>query len=394
MEAWLRHRERPAPLAVQPDLTPWRQGWRLALALVIGLLTWGSVLGAELDGRGLAGAGIDLAAGVVAMVLVWWRRRRPVAIGLATAVLSCVSGLAAGPAVLAAVSVATRRRWRGIVLVGLTNFTAGIVLTRIVVDSENRAPWWVDVSVNAAFTAGTLGWGMYIGSRRELLWTLRRRAELAEAEQELQADRARETERARIAREMHDVLAHRISQISMHAGALSFREDLTPAQVRESAGVIQQKAHEALTDLRAVLGVLRDPAGDRVVPQPTHADLPRLIQEARDDGLNIAFTDTLPEALPDPLGRTVYRVVQEGITNARKHAPDTLLTVRLDGAPAHGVEVTLRNPLGFVRARTPAPGARLGLIGLAERAELAGGRLTHGVHDDAFEVRAWLPWAS
>ena len=73
-----------------------------------------------------------------------------------------------------------------------------------------------------------LGWGMYIGSRRELIWTLRNRAERAEAEQELRVGQARSNERARIAREMHDVLAHRISQISMHAGALAYRDDLTP----------------------------------------------------------------------------------------------------------------------------------------------------------------------
>ena len=81
--------------------------------------------------------------------------------------------------------------------------------------------------INVTFMASVLGWGMYVGSRRELVWTLRQRAERAEAEQELRVAQARSNERARIAREMHDVLAHRISQISMHAGALAFRDDLT-----------------------------------------------------------------------------------------------------------------------------------------------------------------------
>src|SRR4029079_4824335 len=129
---------------------------------------------------------------------------------------------------------------------------------------DDGDPWWVDLLINSVVTAGVLGWGMYVGSRRELVWTLRQRAERAEAEQELRVAQARSNERARIAREMHDVLAHRISQISMHAGALAFRDDLTAAEMRSSAQVIQEKAHEALADLRGVLGVLRDDAGERL----------------------------------------------------------------------------------------------------------------------------------
>ncbi|GAA4117168.1 histidine kinase [Nocardioides fonticola] len=389
-------RQRPAPAAYQPQLTRWRHGWRFALALVIGGTAWATVAAREYDAGGLALLGLDAGLGTLAFVAVLWRRRWPVPIGLLTSLLGCASGLAAGASTLAAVSVATRRRYREIAVVGVANFASGLMLTRLVLPDPDADPWWFDVIVNAIFTAGMMGWGMYIGSRRELYWTLQRRAELAEAEQELQAQRARENERARIAREMHDVLAHRISQISLHAGALSFRDDLTAEQMRESATVIQQKAHEALTDLRGVLGVLRDPVtgrldADTAVPQPTYIDLPRLVEECRHEGLNLDYADHLGEPLPDALGRTVYRIVQEGITNARKHAPDTLLTIRLGGDPARGVEVVLDNPLGF--SRRPTPGAGLGLIGLAERAELAGGRLVHGVRGSHFEVRAWLPWA-
>ena len=91
------------------------------------------------------------------------------------------------------------------------------------------------------------------------MWTLKNRAERAEAEQELRTSQARANERARIAREMHDVLAHRISQVSMHASALAFRTDLDAEEMRASATIIQDTAHQALDDLRAVLGVLRDP---------------------------------------------------------------------------------------------------------------------------------------
>ncbi|MCR8526381.1 histidine kinase dimerization/phosphoacceptor domain-containing protein, partial [Escherichia coli] len=144
--------------------------------------------------------------------------------------------------------------------------------------------------------SGMFAWGLYLGSRRELLWTLRDRAERAESEQQLRASTARDAERARIAREMHDVLAHRISQVSMHAGALAFREDLTAEQMRTSAAVIQAKANEALTDLRAVLGVLREQETGRPVepPQPTYGDIPALVADAREEGMSIEFTDDLP----------------------------------------------------------------------------------------------------
>jgi signal transduction histidine kinase len=238
---------------------------------------------------------------------------------------------------------------------------------------------------------------MYIGSRRELIWTLRQRAERAESEQGLRVEQARGNERARIAREMHDVLAHRISQISLHAGALAYRDDLTADQMRESAGVIQAKAHEALTDLRGVLGVLRDDStGElRDRPQPTYADVPRLVAEAREAGAAVDFRTTLADEtvdVPDIVGRTLYRIVQEGITNARKHAPGARLSIDVTGSPEDGVTIVLRNPLGFSTSGTP--GAGLGLVGLCERAELRGGRLAGGREDGSFVLRGWIPWAA
>jgi signal transduction histidine kinase len=309
------------------------------------------------------------------------------------------SGVAAGPAILAAVSLATRRRYWELAVIAAVSMAAGQAVVSIQ-PGRGEAPW-VTLIVNAVFTVAVLGWGMYIGSRRELVWTLRHRAERAEAEQELRVAQARGNERSRIAREMHDVLAHRISQISMHAGALAFREDLTADEMRASASVIQEKAHEALTDLRGVLGVLRDETTGALVsaPQPTYADLPVLVEEAGASGLRIDFHDRLDpagEQVPDVVGRTVYRIIQEGITNARKHAPGTLLTIELGGSPRDGVDIVLRNPMGFRTTRTP--GAGLGLVGLSERAELRGGRLEAGrerTHDGpTFVLRGWIPWAA
>nr|WP_246416098.1 histidine kinase [Nocardioides luti] len=369
--------------------------WRLALMLLISAVAWGPVLQRQwTDHHALLWA--DVLIGVPAYVLVTWRRRWPLPMALVLGAVSSFSGLAAGPATLAAVSLATRRRLWPIAAVAVVTLCAGQTFSTMQ-PANGADPYWVTLSINAAFTAGILGWGMYIGSRRELLWTLRSRAERAEAEQELRVARARGNERARIAREMHDVLAHRISQISMHAGALGYREDLTADEMRASAVVIQEKAHEALTDLRGVLGVLRDTETGELLhtPQPTYADLPVLVQEVQETGLHVEYHDLLERddvAVPDAAGRTVYRIVQEGITNARKHAPGALLTIQVSGSPTDGIDILLRNPLGFGRSRTP--GAGLGLVGLAERAVLRGGRLEHRRDGSTFVLHGWIPWTA
>ena len=381
--------DRPDPEAYQPRLSVWGHTWRMVAMLSISALAWLPVV----DDQSEVLWTIDVTLGVAAYVLVFFRRRWPVPIAVLLNVISVGSGIASGPAVLATVSVATRRRWREMALAGSTGFASAQLFT-LLQPGSNQDPFWLNLTLNVIAGGAILGWGMYLGSRRELMWTLRHRAERAEAEQELRVEQARANERARIAREMHDVLAHRISQVSMHAGALTFREDLTPEEVRISAGVIREKAHEALTDLRGVLGVLRGEDGElALAPQPTYADLDELVAEARESGLAIDYHDrvTTPEHVPDAAGRTLYRIVQEGITNARKHAPNTLLTIELKGSPEHGLDVTMRNPLGF-GSRTPGSG--LGLVGLAERTELRGGGLAHRREDGSFVLHGWIPWAA
>jgi signal transduction histidine kinase len=247
--------------------------------------------------------------------------------------------------------------------------------------------------------------GFYIGARRELIANLHERAETAEREQALKAETAREAERTRIAREMHDVLAHRISLVAMHAGALAYRTDLGREETAEAAGVIRDNAHLALTELRQVLGVLRPEAagadgGHAEPPQPTLAQLGALAAESADAG-NAVRVDTtgLPGGdgsaladLPVTSSRTAYRIVQESLTNARKHAAGAAVDVRLAGGPGGLLTLEVHNSRP-VRAGTTVPGAGMGLTGLTERAELVGGVLEHGFEKDgSFAVRAWLPW--
>ncbi|MEU0076633.1 histidine kinase [Micromonospora tulbaghiae] len=228
--------------------------------------------------------------------------------------------------------------------------------------------------------------GLWIRARRDALAALRDRAERLEREQEARADRVRADERARIAREMHDVVAHRVSLMVVHAGALEVTT-ADPATV-ETAGLIRSTGRAALTDLREVLGVLRQ---ERPLPAPGWDTVDDLVRESRAAGLRVSRTDEgTPGPVPDAVARTVHRVVQEGLTNARKHAPDAAVDVCLRHL-ADGVEVSVRNEPSD-SAGPVLPGAGLGLVGLRERVELTGGRLTAGpTPGGGFLLRALVP---
>ena len=180
---------------------------------------------------------------------------------------------------------------------------------------------------------------------------------------------------------MHDVLAHRLSLLSVHAGALEFRPDAPAEEVAEAAGVIRESARAALDELRGVIGVLREDGRETLTqpPQPTLADLADLVEESRSAGMRMTTDQAGDVAPPVAVGRTAYRVVQEGLTNARKHAPGAAVTLTVE---AHDgdlqVEIRSLAPVA-VAAGSALPGAGSGLIGLAERVTLAGGELERGV---------------
>jgi signal transduction histidine kinase len=384
--------QEPTPAQYQPRITPWGHLWRTTVVLLVSAAAWAPVAQAQLD-QAPVYFWVDLGVGLASFGLMFLRRRFPFPIAVLLQLVAVFSASSAGPSLLTCVSLATRRVLWQIVVVG----AVGVVTSQIFATyqpSPGNDSWALNLVIGLLFAVAALASGMYIGSRRALVWTLRDRAERAEAEQEVRVAQARSAERARIAREMHDVLAHRISLVSMHAGALAYRDDLSPEQVRDSAEVIQDKAHEALTDLRQVLGVLRgDEPGVGHRPQPTFADVPALVDEAREAGMRVRYDERVvtAAAMPEQVGRTVHHVVQEALTNARKHAPGTQVTVAVTGGQGDGVEVTVRNHrlIGHV---TSTPGAGLGLVGLAERVELAGGTLEHHDGPDTFTLRVRLPW--
>jgi signal transduction histidine kinase len=410
----------PAAALAPPRLGPWSRTWRYLLAVGSGLVFWVFIshdLGAAaLADEDVAGGLVllDLTLGLVAVGLLPLRRRRPLLIAVLITTLTALSAFAIGPAMLALVSLATRRRWREVAVVGAVWVLASTVYEVLYQGSSASedvgVPWLLLALGLSLLLLGLLvATGFYVGARRELLQTLRLRAEAAERAQESRAAEARQAERTRIAREMHDVLAHRISLVAMQAGGLAYREDLSRAQITASAETIRDSAHRALGELREVLGVLR--ADDDTVvpteheaPQPTLAELPALLADADEAGTPARLdVSGLPggdrsalAGLPETASRTAFRVLQEALTNARKHAPGQEVRVRLAGAPGERLLVEARNPVpAGVAAGAAAPGAGLGLIGAAERAELLGGSLEHGIEQDGrFAVRVWLPWPS
>ncbi|MGI5403782.1 sensor histidine kinase [Streptomyces sp. CA-135486] len=363
------------------------------IAAVIGLLA--SEAGAQAGNSELV-VFADQLVGAAACCALWARRRAPLGLAIGLIVVSVVVPVAAGALLVSLFSLAVHRPFKPVALVGA--LAIGGSAAQAAVRPDPGMSFLASVLTGLILILLVIGWGLLVRARRQLFVALRERALRAETEAELRAEQAQRLAREAIAREMHDVLAHRLTLLSVHAGALEFRPDAPPAQVARAAGVIRDSAHDALQDLREIIGVLRAPGEsegpDR--PQPTLASLGALVDESREAGMKVTLDNRItdPAAVPAATGRTVYRIAQEGLTNARKHAPGTEVTVVVSGGPGSGLTVEVDNPaqLGEVEK---VPGSGQGLIGLTERATLAGGRLDHGATDDGgFHVRAWLPWAA
>jgi signal transduction histidine kinase len=261
--------------------------------------------------------------------------------------------------------------------------------------------WWSDAGVQEVGYIAVmfgLGWaaGVVVAARRAYIQELEARtAALTAARQEL-AERAVADERARIARELHDVIAHAMSVITVRAGVGAHLLPTRPAAAAEALGVIERTGREALVEMRRLLAVLREPHPNEAAPdatappaapQPGLVDLPRLACQMGSAGVAVSLTtEGNPAPLPAGLDLTAYRVVQEALTNVAKHARDSRATVTV----RHGddaLELEVRNP-GPVNSPV-RPGQ--GLLGMAERVALYGGQLETGPDREGFRVWARFP---
>ncbi|MBO3745274.1 hypothetical protein J5X84_04275 [Streptosporangiaceae bacterium NEAU-GS5] len=338
------------------------------------------------------------ASGLVASAALWFRTGHPVAVTAVTGLGYALSGNP-GPLLISLFSSANARvgtRFLVLAAIGVAGFLAPDVVWQL--SGENQA--WVDAVRDAVAATGvTMAAGGYAASRRELTASLRERAERAEAEQRLRNQQARTAERARIAREMHDVLAHKVALISLHAGGLEVNPGADPSRIESEAALIRATAQQAQHELRKILGLLR------ADPIEEHPDLRKLVDSWEAAGNTVTLENEV-DVLPAPMARAAYRLVQEGLTNAHRHAPGAPVTVSVSastsasasasGGAHDGVTIAVVN-LPATRAAGPLAGSGVGsgvgLVGLSERFQLIGGTVRGGPEDGGgWRLEGHLPW--
>jgi signal transduction histidine kinase len=337
----------------------------------------------------------------VASAALYWRRRAPVVVlgvAVATWAVTLGSGYAdlGGVAIIALYSAgryAIQDRW--------VHLGVGAAIVLVVVDGLTDPVPWGEVVLGAVVMFGA--W--YVGRRVRLR---QERAAQLLREQAAEARRVVIEERTRIARELHDVVAHRVSVMTVQAGAAKAVAAEDPAAALQAMGAVEEAGRQALDELRHLLGVLRPATGlDGLGPQPGLADLPRLVEEVRGAGLEVSLaTDGVPAELPARVDLSAYRIVQEALTNVLKHAgPGAHTEVRL-GTDRSGIVIeVLDDGRGTAKSVESASGrqpedpdrqdrrsAGHGIVGMRERALLLGGTLdARSRPGGGFRVVAHLP---
>jgi len=377
-------------MSLRQRLWPGLRGRGIALEAGLALLsTVGIGVGLQTPEGSTAPSWVGYAGGVVVGVaLLFLRRRAPLVPFVLTAALSLVS-----PATTVAVPLTSYAVGR---YVGRWPVLAGAAVAGSVALVE---PWtlstlddWLGAAAGIAvgvILAGALG--AWARTRAALVTALTERAERAESEQELMARDAVLTERTRIAREMHDVVGHRVSLMVLQSGAIEMAA-ADRDRVEQLSRQVQTAGRQALEELRQMVGVLRaeDVDDDAPLgPQPGLADLSRLVAQSRDAGMTVELRPLPDEPVDPSVGRAAFRIVQEAVTNAAKHAPGARVCVTVERRTG---ELLVRVINGPAAARAESPGGGYGLVGLAERVRTLGGRLDAGPRlDGGFAVEAVLP---
>ena len=388
----LSHMWRP----LRGPFTRWPRGADAVLAIVVFLATvFLSPEDSDQDFVIRAIGDVPIAAYVIFAVAsgaLYWRRSWPlVALGLTLAASALSWGLGGSPydyfgmpvALYGVGRYATSDRW------SYASVGAAIAVAAIS-DVVDEGPV-TDIG-SAAFVL-FLVW--YIGNRIRMrgdyLTLLQERATQLEREQAAEARRAVSEERTRIARELHDVVAHRVSLMTVQAGAAKTVAAADPKGAVQAMEAVEQAGRQALDELRHLLGVLRPEAEvDGLGPQPGIAEVPRLVDQLREAGLHVSLTmDGLQTDLPARVDLSAYRIVQEALTNVLKHAGASARTeVRLS-TDNHGVAIDV---LDNGHGATILPGSGHGIAGMRERAQLLGGSLDAGPRPGGgFRVVAHLP---
>ncbi len=354
------------------------------------------ILATTLVHGGASARALPVALGLAAAMSLWGRRRAPgftLAIsGALVAVLLHVDGSAGTVAVLAPAAALyslsiTRGRTQQLVA-ALTAVAAVIVADAL----HSGRPTILQTLGHVALVAIPLLAAEAMRTHRSYLSVLQERLELAERTREQESERRAEQERMRIARELHDIVAHTLTTINIQAGAAA--ERLGPGDPRAALERIEDASHEAIGELRAILGVLRDPDGSDAprVPAPGVDSVAELVQRAHNAGVEVALeiNGERPLRLSDAVSLAAYRIVQESLTNARRHAAGAIVRVNLRFDSAR-LSLTVENgPGAQASSNGTVPG--VGMAGMHERTSALGGTLHAGPVPDGFRVQAELPY--
>ncbi|MFB6672106.1 sensor histidine kinase [Streptomyces sp. NPDC056390] len=316
----------------------------------------------------------QLTAAAVACAALLFRRRFPLAVFLLTLPASLLLEVVVAP-IAALFTLAERSRDRQLLAVCAVLSAAASAMPWPLseITSDGRTWTLIQFVYLLATAIAPVLLGQLIQAQRELARQLVEIEERREHEQALHEQTVLARERAQLAREMHDVVSHQVSLIAVRAGALQVAAK--DPDSREAARTIRSLSANTLDELRHMITLLRasGTSATELTPQPTLADLRRLVATS---GINAELTGTLPDDIDTTAQRTVYRTVQEALTNVRKHAPGAAASVGLWHDVTHfGVDIVNAAP---TRPSLPLPGSHHGLIGLKERAELLGGTLKSG----------------
>ncbi|MCX2734265.1 histidine kinase [Saccharopolyspora sp. NFXS83] len=347
---------------IERPLRPWAEA---ALLLAVGLLS-------AQEGYVVAGGTVlspQVGAAVLTTAALAWRTRYPaVPAALATALAAALGAVL--PLVVVLFSFASRGR-----LVAAASCATAAMVGNLLVQPQ-QSLWSTRSYGPVLLLVSVVALGMWASSRRRLLTSMTAQVEQLRVERELRAEHARLAERVRVASELHDALAHSLSVLALHTGALQRHSANLPPQVADRIDLLRATSTDALRDLRDVLGGLRAPDTDGAPGPRQLRELPVLLDEARAAGQQVeAEIRGTATALPFSHRLAIYRVVQEALTNARKHAPGSSVRVRVDHGPPESA-VDVENTAGEPGSHQE-PGGH-GLLGLAERVDALHGRLEHG----------------
>jgi signal transduction histidine kinase len=363
--------------------------------LVVGaVIALGGVLRAGGNARPLA-----LAVGIAAAATLVARRRAPgwtlAVSGALTLILVHIDASAGATAVLApavALYSLALRRGRAARMLAAVAAVAAVVLADML---HAGSPDLLHTLAHVLLVAIPLLVAEVHRTRHAYIALLRERLELAERTREQEASRRAEQERMRIARDLHDVVAHTLTTINVQAATAAELLGRDPGHAKAALETIEDASRDAIGELRAILGVLRD-GEDRdapLTPAPGVDDVAGLVRRAREEGVDarIDVVGAQPEHVPDAVSLAAFRIVQESLTNARRHAAGAPVRVRLAFAP-DGLAVAVENGAGTTANRNgTTPG--VGIVGMTERAAAVGGTLRAGRLPGGFRVDAELPYA-